>query len=222
MPNEINSDTFLNHFKVVVRAGDTLIVKSNLQNTLTDQWFSRCAGNSTAYYTGILVQGASQSCSLNLKHTFTAAGEYLVSVGYPDGNSGYFEAALIAAGQNPPPTVGGSGTPDQPRVFDLSGNNSVASDDFYNYYAVDAKAGETIFIQTYLDRQPSGTDAARCVGGASYASYYSYGVLMNDEPTFVCGSYFERRFLTDGRYRFNFRTKHGASGFFRVVISGRF
>ena len=215
-PNQISADSFANNFKVTVRAGDTLVLRSTLKATLSDVWFSRCSSNATAYYTGLTIAGQSQSCSLDLKHKFPEAGEFLIRVGYPEGNSGQLDAALLSAGQSPAPVATASGRPDQPRAFDLAALNPVASNAFFNHYAIDAKAGETLYIQVYPVVAPTPTDAARCASGSLYANYYSYGVVMDEQPSFVCGTYFEHKFASDGRYRFALRFK--TEGQFRAVI----
>ncbi len=223
VPNGVSADKLNNYFKVSVTAGDTLIIKSTLKNTIDDRSAWLCRNNVAGSFKGISLDALSKSCSLNLTHIFTESGEHILSFDYGNLNNGFFEAAIIHKEQYPLPFITASGRPEQPKVIDLQGNNKLSSNDFYNNYTYDAKAGQTIYIQAYLDKAISEVDASRCRNSNSSNSYYAYGISLNlnlsDKSKYSCGDYFEHRFESDGRYYFNFRYLNGVNGYFRVVIT---
>lgn len=217
-PNEITGDPFNNYFKVDVDVGDTLILRSTLAGVLADQDFARCSANPDEYV-GIRLNAEIRSCSLNFRYTFETAGEYRFQLGYPDQNFGYFEVAILPAGFKPAPADDASGAPDAPLPIDFTGDNELLVNDFYNHFAYDAKAGDTLYVQGYLDREESRQDTSRCVSNASYESYYAFGVISDDLNAFSCSSSFERRFEEAGRYYLNFRFKRATAGYFRAVVA---
>lgn len=225
VPNGINADKLNNYFKVSVTAGDTLIIKSTLKNTIDDRSAWLCRNNVAGSFKGIILDALSKSCSLNLTHIFTESGEHILSFDYGNVNNGFFDAAIIHKEQYPAPFKTASGRPEQPKVIDLQDNNKLSSNDFYNNYAYDAKAGQTIYIQAYLDKAISEIDAHRCRNNnQNYSnSYFAYGISLSlnlsDQSKYSCGDYFEHRFESDGRYYFNFRYLNGVNGYFRVVIT---
>lgn len=215
--NAIKADAFENYFKVTVSAGDTVIIRSTLQNALDDTESLRCSMSSNY---AISISSDIGSCSLNFKHTFVTGGVYTFHFKYPLSNYGYFNAAIIPAGAIFTPVASASGRPDSPRSIIIGGaDNALSENDFFNNFAYDAQAGDTLHIQTYPDILPSSNDTLRCnMSSGKYDGASSYGVLISDTGGYSCSETFEHRFDQAGRYYLNIRFILGAKGFFRAVV----
>lgn len=218
--NEIKEDPFENYFKVTAAVGDTIIIRSSLQNTLDSQEIARCnyASNFTISITNITSHAG--SCTRHLKYTFESTGVYNFHFKYPRGNYGYFDATIIPAGSTFTSVASGTGRPNDPRPIITGGaDNALSGNDFFNNFAFDAKAGDTLHIQTYPDVQPSSTDKARCTwSSGDYVSNSSYGVLTSDVGRFNCSEVFEHRYEKAGRYYLSIRFIGNTKGFFRAIV----
>ena len=213
-PNEINPDSFQNNFKVTVKAGDTLIIKSTIMIPLEASWKLSCA---RAQDQGIVLGNLQYSCGEWSRYTFEKPGEHIVKILYPNKTPGFFDAALTSNATVAEPTLSASGTPNQPRLIALTGENLIVPNDFLNHYAIDLKAGNTIFIQSYVDKAATTAETNNCRRFDNYNSPYSFGIELN-ETRFSCGNTLEHLATFDGRYFLNFRYPGMTQGYFKAVV----
>lgn len=214
-PNEINSDSFQNNFKVTVKAGDTLIIKSTIMIPLENNWMRVCSSNQSMNQ-GIVLVDLQQSCNERIRYTFEKPGEHIVKILYPNNTPGFFDAALTSNATVAEPTQSASGEPNQPRLISLTGENLIVPNDFFNYYAIDLKAGSTIYIQSYVDKAATNIETRVCTGeGGSYD--FGFGIEIN-RTRFSCGNTLEHLATYDGRYFLNFRYLGITQGYFKAVV----
>ena len=215
-PNEINSDSFQNNFKVTVKAGDTLIIKSTIMIPLENNWMRACSGVQSMDQ-GIVLGDLQHSCNEWIRYTFEKPGEHIVKILYPNNTPGSFDAALTSNATVAEPTLSASGKPNQPRLISLTGKNLIVPNDFFNYYAIDLKAGNTIYIQSYVDKAATNIETRVCSGSGNYNSLGTFGIELN-ETRFSCGNTLEHLATYDGRYFLNFRYPGITQGYFKAVV----
>jgi len=228
--NEINMDEFQNHFVVDATEGDEIIITATLEAPISDVRITRCSSSPNSYYTGIAIDGDGVSCTRHLRHEFTETGSFVFKFGYPDNNSGAFQARLLRARSEPAlaGTAGLGGTPDRLGSIDLEEENLISGISFFNHYGYRGKKGETIYLQAYVDPAVPEQTLTRCVSGASFNNRDAFGwIVLDGEPnsdgaffqSFSCSDYFEYTFPEDGLYRFNYRSTVGGEGFFRATTT---
>lgn len=229
--NEIKADTFYNHFKFAANAGDVIVIKTTLEKPITDRESVRCSA-STSWYTGIYMGETIRSCDNHFLYKVKETREYVVKFGYLNENNGFFQAALIPS-EGVSETLadaGVGGLPDFPGQILFSGKNEISSNSFFNYYAYYAKAGETIYLQSYVDPKEGDLTTSRCSPNGSHSSRFSFGwkatnadyTLIAGEnygPRYSCDHYAEFTFEEDGLYVLNFRSFLGGTGYFRATTS---
>jgi hypothetical protein len=214
-PNEINSDSFQNNFKVNVKAGDTLIIKSTIMIPLENNWMRVCSFNQSMDQ-GIVLVDLKQSCNERIRYTFEKPGEHIVKILYPNNTPGSFDAALTSNATLAEPTLSASGKPNQPRLISLTGENLIVPNDFLNHYAIDLKVGNIISIQSYVDKAAT-TDETRVCNFDSGSYDFGFGIEIN-KTRFSCGNTLEHLATYDGRYFFNFRYPSITQGYFKAVV----
>ncbi|MGH8493713.1 MAG: hypothetical protein ACRERR_11525 [Moraxellaceae bacterium] len=214
--NSISSDEFNNYFKVQALSGDTLIIKATMNATLDPTLYSRCVTESD--YT--ISIGSEKSCSLNIKYKFTADGEYKIHFKFPGGNSGYFNAVVLTSSTTIVPSATANGAANQPRTISLGGtDNALSANDFFNNFAYNAEAGDTLHIQLYPSVNPSPTDSNRCLmANGEYNIYYSFGVAVVGISEYNCNNTFEYTFSSEGQHYLNIRFINGAQGYFHATV----
>jgi hypothetical protein len=211
--NQISSNTFQNYYHYDAQQGETIYLHATLNNPLSDTERARCSGS--PYY-GISVNGSGVNCGVDLAYTFPADGTYTFNLRYPNDNSGFFEAAVVAENFTPGSVSdianGEGGTPDAPSLISFALNNQISSNTFHNYYYYDAQQGETIYLHATLNNPLSDTVKARC-SGSPY-----YGISVNGSSK-NCGVDLTYTFPADGTYTFTLGYPYDNSGFFEAAIT---
>lgn len=225
--NEINADSFVNHFKVTAQPGDELIITASLSSSIDLTKSTRCSGSSRVY-TGIRIDDSIRSCTQHFRHIFEEPGEHIIKFGYPDDNHGGYRAALIPVGQQPTllETSGEGGTPQLLGSIDLEGENQIYGTTFFNHYGYRGKEGETIYLQAYVHPAEADMTVTRCSAGTAYNRRDTFGwAVLNGDHTestaslFTCSDYLEHTFEEAGVFRFNFRSTVNGTGFFNATVT---
>ena len=235
--NEIKVEDFYNHFRVNVDAGDILIISGSINTVIGDTDNRRCL-EQNGYYTGIRIlnlpdekDGIKRSCTPYFFHQFMEAGNYDLKLGFPDA-TGSFVATILPADSEPQlgNQVGTGGLPDNLGRIDIDGKNKLASHPATNHFGYKGKAGETIYLQAYVDPREDRTTERRCSESGDYFSNkYAFGwaVMSEDvsgriyhrQPVFSCSGSLEYTLPKDGIYHFNFRSFLGGTGYFYATTT---
>ncbi|SOB76017.1 hypothetical protein SAMN04488490_1683 [Marinobacter sp. LV10R510-11A] len=235
--NEIKTEAFYNHFGVSVGAGDILIISGNIDTVINDTDNRRCL-EQDGYYTGIRILNLSgvnesikRSCTPYFFHQFIDAGNYDLKLGFPSAK-GSFVATILPADSEPQlgNQLGTGGHPENLGRIDIDGKNKLTSHPATNHFGYKGKAGETIYLQAYVDPREDATTERRCSEfGDYFSNKYAFGwaVMSEDisgsiyhrQPVFSCSGSLEHTFPKDGIYHFNFRSFLGGTGYFYATTT---
>lgn len=225
--NAVRADLYSNYFSYTAAAGDQIHIHVTLEKRVTDDALRKCSAGPTAYHNGIQVPSSIEgepplvrSCDVDLRYTFDQPGTYLLTFGYPDDNVGFFHAAVVSSlnGSQPQPAIGAGGTPDKPRYILFDEHNMITHNTLANYYAYDARAGETLYVQSYLASTPSGEEERRCSASSLWESSSAYGVFV-EEGKLSCSAQLEHRFTEDGMHLIGFRFLPENTGHFIATVT---
>jgi hypothetical protein len=233
--NEIKAEDFYNHFRVNVDAGDILIISGSIDTVIGDTDNRRCLEQDTSY-TGIRILNLpdeidyiKRSCTPYFFYQFIDAGNYDLKLGFSSAK-GYFVATILPANSEPQlgNQVGTGGLPDNLGRIDIDGKNTLVASPATNHFGYEGKAGETIYLQAYVNPREDATTERRCGQYGIFDNKYAFGwvVMSKDvadnrtrQPAFSCSGSLEYTFPKDGTYHFNFRSFLGGTGYFYATTT---
>jgi hypothetical protein len=123
-------------------------------------------------------------------------------------------------------TTEGNGSPSAPKMTSFGVRNTLLSDDFFNYFSVNAAAGQKLIVSTKLDQPLTDTQKSRCtstgtIGTNIRAPYDTQIHVYNSKLTRiggVCGEDLTFQFTVSGIYILHFNYASQSSGYFNATI----
>jgi len=214
----ISSNDSINYFKIDVDAGNKIVIWTNLDVYLDNEYASLCEFDQN-YYLGIqLMNTDSSACANNYEHTFQESVKAVFRFGYPDENSGVFFYSIVADVNNVVAlqSSGVGGTPDSPRLINEGGDNQIDVNSLLNYYSYEGQVGETITINAFLNGNYSADEAYYCAfikGAQTFDSHQSYGIAINDR-SYNCDDEITYTFEKDESINLHFKYIKNVFGYF--------
>lgn len=202
--NEINVDTFENYFTLNLEKDSKVYISALLDLGLEVLEQTRCESAGTTRTSFITADGVNVACDFRARFDLSA-GEHEIHFNYPDENYGYFTIDTVANNEREILDENGSGgLPSAPRRMSLTQNNDINVDLNNNYYAFEGKAGDKLFINTYLEEFIPQIIFTRCQSGgrAEKMGRASIGISINDGP-YSCTKDLEFELPEDGVYVLN-------------------
>lgn len=200
--NEINVDAFENYFTLNLEKDSKVYISALLDLGLEVLKQTRCESSGTQSKSFITADGINVACDFRARFDLSA-GEHEIHFNYPDENYGYFTIDTVENNEREILEENGfGGLPSEPRRISLTQNNDINVDLNKNYYAYEGKAGDKLFINTYLEEFIPQIIFTRCQSSTRLGRA-STGISINDGP-YSCTKDLEYELPEDGVYILNF------------------
>ena len=121
-------------------------------------------------------------------------------------------------------TTEGNGSPGAPKMISFGVRNTLLSDDFFNYFSVNAATGQKLIVSTKLNQPLTDQQKSRCGGGGTGTtpSAYVTQIHVYDSKLTrlggVCGEDLTFQFTVSGIYILHFNYASQSSGYFNAAI----
>ncbi|MBH0045233.1 hypothetical protein [Pseudoalteromonas sp. NZS11_1] len=199
--NEINVDAFENYFTINLEKDSKLYISALLDLGMKTLDKTRCVSSTVEESGFITVDSIGVACDhrvvLDLK-----AGQHSIHFEYPNSNYGYFTVDTIENNQRTILNENGSGgLPSTPRKISFTENNEINKDLNNNYFVYEGKAGDKLFLNSYLQESIPALMLTRCRSGAG-EDRSAIGFSIN-EGAYSCTENLEYELPEDGTYFFH-------------------
>ena len=123
-------------------------------------------------------------------------------------------------------TTEGNGSPSAPKMISFGVRNTLLSDDFFNYFSVNAAAGQKLIVSTKLNQPLTDTQKSRCnstgTNGTKNPAPYDTQIHVYDSKLTrlggICGEDLTFQFTVSGIYILHFNYASQSSGYFNAAI----
>lgn len=199
--NEINVDAFENYFTLNLEKDSKVYISALLELGMKTLDKTRCRSSTVEDSGFIRVDSTGVACDhrvvLDLK-----AGEHSIHFEYPRSNYGYFTIDTVSNNQRTILAENGSGgIPSTPRKISFTQNNEINQDLNNNYFVYEGKAGDKLFLNSYLQESIPALMLTRCRSGAGEDTS-AIGFSIND-GAYSCTENLEYELPEDGAYLFH-------------------
>ncbi len=199
--NEINVDAFENYFTINLEKDSKVYISALLELGMKTLDKTRCRSSTVEDSGFIRVDSIGVACDhrvvLDLK-----AGQHSINFEYPRSNYGYFTIDTVANKQRTILTENGfGGLPSTPRKISFNENNEINKDLNNNYFVYEGKAGDKLFLNSYLQEPIPALMLTRCRSGAGEDTS-AIGFSIN-EGAYSCTENLEYELPEDGTYFFH-------------------
>lgn len=112
----------------------------------------------------------------------------------------------------------GNGTPNAPSLIDFNSANDLSSNIFYNYFHLNAIAGQQLIVNVQLNKPLNDTQKARCASNPGYDTQIRVYDANMQRVGLVCGENLSFIVPVTGKYVLHFSYGSQSAGAFNAAL----
>lgn len=227
--NEIQVNSFHNHFKFSAKQNQLLMLRVDLAIPLSVSQKGLCSSNPgtgsrpSSYDTQIHVYSSRLDrvdgiCGEELMLRFEEDGELVLNFEYPSHGGGRVYAQELPGEVNFANPQGVAGSPGAPRPLLTGVRNPTSSNPFFNYYRVTASKGDRIIVNAVLDQPLSTRQKTSCSANATLDTQIRVYNSKFERIDSVCGERLSFDFSEDGTFIIQIAYGAQSAGYFEAAL----